>query len=59
VNCDAIDAPKTVDTWPLYIFLDFIARSEKSGTAGGGGREWELWGAVWELGMKWKKGNGF
>jgi fatty-acid desaturase len=29
VNCDAIDAPKTVDTWPLYIFLDFIARSEK------------------------------
>jgi fatty-acid desaturase len=25
VNCDAIDRPKTVDTWPLYIFLDFIA----------------------------------
>jgi len=25
VNCDAIDAPTTVDTWPLYIFLDFIA----------------------------------
>jgi len=25
INCDAVDAPSTVDTWPLYIFLDGIA----------------------------------